>query len=194
MIILRIKEKGHLIDIPNRPPFRTPAEIDISKGDIRAIVGYLKVYNIQDYEIIASTKDTKEIYKAEDFNPPKKKAIEKAKKKPKQNKKLEKRVDRMEKILEKLYEKTSDDSGKNVEQINDLEQFRKDILGAINKINVVNVPEKTVSEEVEDESVQPFIPEIDTEGMKIRSQGKHKTLKRDTDTDDAADALSKLLK
>ena len=119
-------------------------------------------------------------------------------KKNRDNKKVEQRIDRMEKMIEALYNKSNDDSTKKVEQkTNDLEQFQKEMLDAIKNIRVANVSEKTVSEELKEEEaddVAPFIPDIDTEGMKIRSQGKHKTMKKDSDTDDAADALSKLLK
>lgn len=190
MIILKIKEKGHLVDIPNIPPFRTPAEIDISKGDIRTIVGYLKVCDIKDYEIIATNENEREVYKSEDFNPPKK--VKKG-----DGKKLEKRIDKMEKIISSLYEKTSNDSNRNEEQItNQMIEFQKQVLDAIKNINPGShsgVTQETKEVDLS-EYVEPFIPEIDIEGMKIRSQGKHKTMKKDSDTDGAADALSKLLK
>lgn len=189
MIKLKIKDKGHLIDIPGMAPFRTPAEIDISKGDIRLIVGYLKVCNIQDYEIVASTATESETYRAADFHPDEKKN-------KKGNKKLEKRINKLENMIAGLYDNKSNDSGKNEEQITkQMEQFQKNVLDAIKNIRIANVSEKTVLEELKEEAeVAPFIPEIDIKDMKIRSQGKHKTMKKDSDTDDSADALSKLLK
>ena len=195
MIILNIRERGHLIEIPGIPSFRTPATVDISKGDIRTIIGHLKVCDITDYEITATNDidGKQEKYNAKDFstkNP--KKAIKNKKKKP--DKKTENRLDRLEKMIEMMYKKSADDSPKKVEQTtNQMEQFQKRVLDTLKNINVKNVDPKSVSEELEDE-VAPFIPEIDIKGMKLKSQGNIKTIKKDYEkTDDAADALSKLL-
>ena len=196
MITLNIKEKGHLIEIPGMPSFRTPATIDISKGDIRSIVGYLKVCDINDYEIIATNQTTKEVYKSSDFNPPPTPKV--VKKKDKQKINIENRIDKLEKMILDLSEKSSDDSEKKVEQTTkQLMEFQTQVLHAIKNIHITNVSEKTIMEELADESesVDPFIPDINTEGMKIKSRGDHKTItKEDADTDAAADALSKLLK
>lgn len=193
MIILNIKERGHLIEIPGMASFRTPATVDISKGDMRTIVGHLKICDIHDYEIIASDgRGIEEKYNSKDFSTTDNKEKNKNKKR---NKKVEQRIDRMEKMIEALYNKSNDESNKNVEQkTNDLEQFQKSVLDTLKNITLNHVSDKTIKEELEEESVAPFIPDIDTDGMKIRSQGKHKTMKKDSDTDDAADALSKLLK
>ena len=196
MIILNIRERGHLIEIPGIPSFRTPATVDISKGDIRTIIGHLKVCDITDYEITATNDidGKQEKYNAKDFSTKKpKKAIKNKKKKP--DKKTENRLDRLEKMIEMMYKKSADDSPKKVEQTsNHMEQFKKDVLDTIKNINITNVNPKLVSEELEDEEVAPFIPEIDIKGMKLKSQGNIKTIKKDVeDTDDAADALSKLL-
>lgn len=193
MIILNIREKGHLIEIPGMASFRTPAKVDISKGDVRTIVGYLNICNITDYDIVASKDGSREVYNSKDFNPLQTQVKKKVKQKQ-PDKKMEKRMQRMEQMLEKLSEKSGDDSPKNVEQTtNEMERFRKDMLDAINNINLIKVSQKTVMEELDDEQPAPFIPEIDTKGMKLRSHGKHKTIKKDENTDDAADALSKLL-
>jgi hypothetical protein len=194
MITLHIREKGHLIDIPGMSPFHTPAKVDISKGDVRTIVGYLNVCNITDYDIIASKDGSREVYNAKDFNPVRTQVKKKVKQKQ-PDKKLEKRMKRMERMIEKLSEKPVGDSTKNVEQTtNQTDLMQSQILDAIKNLNVggSNANEKRDKESIEDE-VAPFIPEIDTKGMKIRNKGKHKTVKKDEDTDDAADALSKLL-
>ncbi len=196
MIILNIREKGHLIEIPGMASFRTPAKVDISKGDVRTIVGYLNICNITDYDIVASKDGSREVYNAKDFNPVRTQVKKKVKQKQ-PDKKLEKRMQRMERMLEKLSETSGDDSPKNVEQTtNQMDRFQKEMMDAIKNISVrggSNESDKSVKDELEDE-VAPFIPEIDTKGMKLRSHGKHKTIKKDEDTDDAADALSKLLK
>lgn len=192
MIILNIRERGHLIEIPGMASFRTPATVDISKGDIRTIIGHLKVCDITDYEITASNDNgSKEIYNSKDFSTAKSKTKVKQKVK-KSDKKLENRIDRIEKMIETLYKKSADDSPKNIEQkTNDTEQVQKQILNAIKNLNIGDGVKEI--QDAEDD-VAPFIPEIDTEGMKLRSQGNIKTIKKDMeDTDDAADALSKLL-
>lgn len=194
MITLIIKEKGHLIEIPGMTPFRTPAKVDISKGDIRTIVGYLKVCSINDYEIFATNQGNTEKYSAKDFNPDKpKKAVKKKVVKP--DKKLNERMDRMEKMIEKLYENSENDSGKKVEQkTNQTEMFQKQILETLKHLGKGGV-DGTETDIEEEEDVAPFIPEIDVEGMKLNTQGNTKTIKKDReDTDDAADALSKILK
>lgn len=199
MITLIIKEKGHLIEIPGMPSFRTPATIDISKGDIRTIVGYLKVCDIQDYEIIASNNSGKEVYSARDFNTTTTRVVEKQKKPIKKDKTLEKRMDKLERMIQGLYNKPPDDSGKNEEQTTkQIEQFQNTVLDAIKKIsvggpNVTETEGKSKHNIIDEEEPAPFIPDIDTEGMKLKSQGDHKTIKKEEGSDDAADALSKLL-
>ena len=198
MITLHIKEKGHLIEIPGMPSFRTPATVDISKGDIRTIVGYLKVCDIQDYEIIASNDSGKEVYSSRDFSTVTK-VVEKRKKPQKKDKALEKRMDKLERMIQSLHDKSDGDSGKNEEQTtNQMEQFQKNVLDAIKQISVggsnVTETERKGKHNINDEEEPaPFIPDIDTEGMKLKSQGDHKTIKKEEGSDDAADALSKLL-
>ncbi len=199
MIKLIIKEKGHLIEIPGMQSFRTPATVDISKTDIRTIVGYLRVCNINDYEIIASNDNEQEVYRAKDFNPTKK-VIPKADVPKKDTKVLEKRIGKLEKMIQDLHQKSENDSGKNEEQTtNQMEQFQNNILDAIKKMgsggrNVTETERKSKHDIIDEDEVAPFIPEIDTEGMKLRGDGEHKTVKKEEGSDDAADALSKLLK
>jgi len=193
MIKLHIREKGHLIEIPGIPSFRTPAVIDISKGDIRTIVGHLKVCDITDYEIIATNPGgEREKYNAKDFDTNKQKI-----QKQKPDKKLVNRMDRMEKMIEKLLETSKNDSGKKIEQnINGLDTFRDDVLNAIKDIKISGGSggSKEERKTIDDEAVAPFIPEFNLDDMKINSQGNTKTVKKDrSDNDSAADALSKLL-
>lgn len=193
MITLNIKERGHLIDIPGMAPFRTPATVDISKGDVKTIVGYLRVCDITDYEIIASNDSgAKEIYNSKDFNIVKtKKSVKQKIAKP--DKKSENRMNRMEKMIEEMHKNSINDYPEKVEQTtNQIEQFKKAVLDTIKSINIKNVDTKSIMDELEDD-VEPFIPEIDVEGMTLKGGGDHKTVKKDKGSADAADALSKLL-
>lgn len=192
MITLNIRERGHLIEIPGMAAFRTPAIIDISRGDIKTIVGYLKICDINDYEIIANNnKGVTERYNAKDFSTDGPKV--KKKKDPNPNKAMVKRMDRIEKMIAGLYEKSSGDSPKNTEQnTNQIEMFQKQILDTLKHLNTGGSMD-SVKDELEEE-VEPYIPDIDIEGMKLNTQGNTKVIKTNKDdTDDAADALSKLL-
>lgn len=194
MITLNIREKGHLIEIPGMAAFRTPAIIDISKGDIKTIVGYLKVCDISDYEIIAKNDlGVTETYNAKDFST----ANRKKKKTKKPNKDLTNRMNRIEKMIEKLYKKSSGDSSKNTEQnINQTEMFQKQILDSLKHLGTgggKNEGKGQIKDDLEKE-VEPYIPDIDIKGMKLNTQKNTKTIKTDkSDTDDSVDALSKLL-
>jgi hypothetical protein len=79
-----------------------------------------------------------------------------------------------------------------------MEQFQKNILDAIKNINTgggSNVEEtKRGKRDSLDDEPAPFIPDIDIDGMKLKSQGDHKTIKKEGNADEDADALSKLLK
>ena len=198
MITLNIKEPGHLIDIAGMKPFRTPARVDISKGDVRTIVGYLKVCNITDYEIVASNQGITEVYEPKDFEGQKTRVVEKIKPKDKTNQKLIKRINRLEEAIKEMKEKPVGDSPKKEEQTtNQTELLQAQILDAIKNLNVGGGSNEKGSKGKKERDVdepEPFIPDIDIEGMKLKGQGDHKTVKKEKGSDDAADALSKLLK
>ena len=48
---LVIKQHGLFINIPSIPPFRTPAEVDISKVPINMVIGEMRKNGIYKYEI-----------------------------------------------------------------------------------------------------------------------------------------------
>jgi len=52
MVKLLIKTKGMFINIPGLIPFRTPAEVDITKVNINLVVSELKKNGIERYKII----------------------------------------------------------------------------------------------------------------------------------------------
>jgi hypothetical protein len=53
MVKLLIKTKGMFINIPGLIPFRTPAEVDITKVNINLVVSELKKNGIEKYKIIS---------------------------------------------------------------------------------------------------------------------------------------------
>ena len=193
MITLRVREKGHLLEIPGLAPFRTPADIDVSKIGIRNVIGHLQVNGITDYEIVAvSPQGDKEVYKREDFEPEKKK---KKKKIDPYRKQIESRFDKLEKMISMLFNremKGKEESNKEqiTEKLERLERISEEIL---KKHKFDGIIYGDVKKRVRD-SEDSFIPEIDIDSLKLRSSSV-KSVKQDQkeEIDDAADSLSKLL-
>ncbi|MBY9000981.1 MAG: hypothetical protein KGD64_08715 [Candidatus Heimdallarchaeota archaeon] len=191
MITLRVKEKGHLLEIPGLAPFRTPADIDVSRIGIRNVIGHLQVNGITDYEIVAvSPQGDKEVYKQEDFEPEKKK-----KKVDPYRKQIEGRFDKLEKMISMLFNremKGKEESNKEqiTEKLERLERISEEIL---KKHKVDGIIYGDVKKRVRDDE-DSFIPEIDIDSLKLRSSSV-KSVKQDQkeEIDDAADSLSKLL-
>jgi hypothetical protein len=191
VITLRVKEKGHLLEIPGLAPFRTPADIDVSKIGIRNVIGHLQVNGITDYEIVAvSPQGDKEVYKQEDFEPEKKK-----KKVDPYRKQIEGRFDKLEKMISMLFNremKGKEESNKEqiTEKLERLERISEEIL---KKHKVDGIIYGDVKKRVRDDE-DSFIPEIDIDSLKLRSSSV-KSVKQDQkeEIDDAADSLSKLL-
>lgn len=190
MITLRVKEKGHLIEIPGLAPFRTPADIDVSKIGIRKVIGHLQVNGITEYEIVAiGPKGDREVYNRHDFEPKKKK-----KKVDPYKKEIESRFDKLENMILSLFtreKKRNDDLNKEqiTETLDRLERMSEEILKERKTVGVIY---KESKRKVDDEVA--FIPKIDIEGLKLRSSSV-KSLKQDQKEaiDDAADSLSNLL-
>lgn len=187
MVILKIKQRGLFIEIPGITPIRTPAEIDITRCNIAVVDTYLRKIGVVNYEILSSSKnkgDSKQLDKVK----------ESLKKKRRENK----RITELEKKVEKLInqEETKPDSEQITDKLALLEELTRTILakGPViieKRINQVskNISEEPIVEEMED----TYIPEIDTSNMKIKT-GTEKTVKRDnTDLDDSADLLSKIM-
>ena len=193
MITLRVKEKGHLLEIPGLAPFRTPADIDVSRIGIRNVIGHLQVNGITDYELVAiSPQGDKEVYKQEDFEPEKKK---KKKKVDPYRKQIEGRFDKLEKMISMLFNremKGKEDSNKEqiTEKLERLERISQEILKNHKVNGIIYGDVKKRDEDIEDS----FIPEIDIDSLKLRSSSV-KSVKQDQkdEIDDAADSLSKLL-
>jgi ribosomal protein L5 len=195
-IILKIKDKGHLVEIPGVAPFRTPAKINVTTADIRNIIGHLKACGIEEYEIIASTdKGDKEVYTQEDFELPKKEVSKSDSENYK--KQIDKRFNKLEKMIVNLAAKKVSNPNNNKEQITNklekLELIAQKILDEANVREVIytKIPGKIDVDNIE-ELEDAYIPEVDISDMKMVSTGVE-TLKQDADDiEDAADILSNL--
>lgn len=192
MIVLHIREKGQLIELPGLAPFRTPAKIDISTIDIRKVIGHLKVNGIKNYKVIAEDKKgKKEVYTAKDFSTDQKK-----KKSDLYKKEINDRFNKLEKMLSLLLEKEDRNDNRNEEQIteklNRLEKLSKEILKREPK--TVTTKDKVSGQKWDDdEEVSRFIPEVDIEDMELKSSSVKSVKEEKKELKDNADALSKFL-
>lgn len=202
MLILKISDKGHYIEIPGMAPFRTPVEANISHVSINLVVSKLQAQGIKKFEIVSDTKGKEKILTQNDF------AVEKKPKKSKevkQNEKYEERINKLETMIAKLVEKQGGNESSNQEQItNKLSSIEKLLMNQSTQ-KVIHVTEKKESkkpikrkvkkkEPVVEEMDNVFIPSINTDGMKIKGGESRKTIKQDKrDIDDSADMLSRIL-
>jgi len=187
-IILRISERGRFVNIPGMPSFRTPAEIDISRIPVQTVIQSLHLcgvekYNIVSDDIVQKTTDLKthipEI--------------------PRRNKrdnndelieKFDKKFSRIESMLQKLAFEKYSRKDLSQEQIN--EHLRR-IEKYLKNGGTVRVS-KEVTPKI-DELDETFIPEIDTNDLKLSGMTTEVLEKKsEKDIDDAADLLSSLSK
>jgi len=193
MLTLIITERGHMVELPNMAPFRTPAEIDVSKIPLNILILKMKAYNINEYQIVSETGGKKIVYKKDDVEKKKIQAISKeGKRETDKIDSLTKRFNRLENLLSEFLRSKS---------TSDLEQINKKIDKLSNQVNDIKILKEVVItknniiKNQEDDVDEPdtFIPQIETSGMKIQS-GDHTTIKRDSNVDDSANLLSQLTK
>lgn len=197
MILLKIREKGHFIEIPGLPALHTPVEIDISNFSLPLIASHLKNAGIQNYQIIAESDSAsgvqRKVFTHEDFFPVKEKKPDKL---HEYQKGVNKRLDKLEKLISSLAEKSvgnKDDSG---EQISNKLDALADLIKEREAIReIVHIPsgQKIDEDEPDIEELMTFVPEVDIGGMEIKGSATKKIEKRDAETDDSADILSKLI-
>lgn len=198
MIILKINEKGHYIEIPGMAPFRTPVEANITHISMHLVVSALKKNGIKKFEIISDTKGKETVLTQNDFR------VEVKKPKQKKEDDYEERFNKLELLVNRLLLKNDSDKTKNQEQItNKLSSIEKLLQKQATSTKIVHVKEESKStkkikkkspvvEEMLDDDT--FIPEINVTGMKIKSAESRKTIKQNKqDIDDSADMLSRIL-
>jgi len=190
MIILKIKDKGTLIDIPGAKKVRSPADINITNIDINFVTMYLRKQGIEKYEIV-SVDGEKESLPSSHKVP--KKKDKKNDGKWKDN--IESRFNKLESLLINFLGKKQIIPPPNSEQItNKLEKLER-LSEEIIRKQTSGIPISTESngpkiEELDDK----FIPEIDIGGMSLKGS-TIKTLQSDSDdADEAADLLSSIVK
>ena len=187
-IKLKIKEAGHIILIPGLPEFRTPADVDITKINIRSVIVSLKNSGVDDFSIVSKTGDMEHIYTKKDFG-----TLEKDQFSEKTNG-LEKRFSKLESILNHLLTKKDGNERLSEEQIiNKLDKLEELFLKNLRSPVVVREKDALVKGEPVIEELDAFIPEIEIGDMKISSSDNIKVVKQEEDAERSAAALADLI-
>jgi len=182
MIILKVIEAGYIIEIPGLRVVRSPVNLDISKVGINIVLTSLKKSGIEKYKIIyKNSKGKKKIYTQKDFIDVEKIEI----KQDDTNSKINKLETMMKLLLTRELSKSSIDK----EQINNkLDNLENMFKSGIQRVGILE------GDEVENEDINSFIPEVDISDMKLNSDNI-KTVKQDSnDNEEASDILSGLIK
>ena len=191
MIILKVKQKGHLLAIPGVAPFRTPATVEITSVKLNMVISSLHNSGISDYEIISKENKKEIIYTKKDFELP----VKKEQAKPDEDL-VGPRLGKIEKMLFELAKKERRKSTNKEQTINKfkvLEDLSKQILEkeSVREIVYTSSEEDIKGPIVEELDDEIFIPDIDIGDMELKGT-LSETLEGSDDLDEAADALSQL--
>lgn len=193
MLKLKIKDRGLVINLPGMAPFRTPAEVNISKLPLNTLVHKLRAESVNEYEIISTIGKQRVVYKKAELEKKKKKIQEELDKG--QIKSLNKRFNKLEKLILKAINSSPterSDSGEDMEQIkNKLDRLEKLVEEKELIRYTTSESYKKGDEPVVEDDL--FIPDVDVGGMKIKSS-EHITIEKEGDVDEAADLLSEITK
>lgn len=91
MILLVVKESGLMLSPPGMKPFRTPAEVNITKCDINVITTYLRSQGVEKYKILSGDEVLKFKSKKQSKPEPKKEKVD-----------ISKRLDVIEDLIKDL--------------------------------------------------------------------------------------------
>ena len=191
MIILKVKQKGHLLTIPGVAPFRTPATVEITSVKLNMVIASLHNSGISDYEIIAKEDQKEVVYTKKDFELPVKKEQEQS-----DQDLVGERLDKIEKMLMELAKKErrkSTNKEQTINKLDQLEELSRKILEKESVREIVYTSSKESGEGpiVEDLDDELFVPDIDIADMKLKGSSSEVIGTLD-DVDEAADALSQL--
>lgn len=161
MVKLLIKTKGLFINIPGIMPFRTPAEVDISKVNVNIAISELKKNGIEKYKIIYGEdipfKEYNKIKLKKDY-----------KENINNNSDLINSINNQQKSISKI------------EHL--LEKFLNSNIFSNNTIvKKENNNEFTKSNKKFDDTVEDFIPEININNIKIKGTSSTKKIVNKTD-------------
>lgn len=186
MIFLKVKDKGHYLEIPGLPAFRTPVKANITHVSIGMVVTALKAQGIEKFEIVSDIPGKEQFLTQDDFK-------DKIEKKPKDKEsKLGDKITKLENIIAKLITKKMSKSDLNEEQITK----RLDSIEGLILSRSIQTPYHEVHQEGDGplvEELDTFIPEVDIGGMKMSGTSVEEKVREETDdTDETADLLSSI--
>lgn len=186
MIFLKVKEKGHYLEIPGLSPFRTPVKANITHVSIGMVVAALKRQGIVKFEIVSDIPGKEQHLTQDDF---KDKVQIKSKEKDKESK-LGKKISKLENMIAKLLTQKTSKSTPNQEQITK----RLDSIEGLILSGSMRAPSGEVQEGDGPviEELDTFIPEVDIGGMKMSGTSVEEKMRDEDDTDEAADLLSSI--
>jgi len=181
MVVLRIREKGHYIELPGMPPVRSPVEIDITRLSLPLVAATLKTKGIENYEIVSEHESGRKIYTSKDFNEDA--SLNKFKEK------VNKKIETLEKTIETL-QKREQNSVPAEQILNRLDELK--FLMDSRQVNDKIYDRKSKEKDIE----LGFIPPIELESTNIK--GKDITIstvsEENDDIEDVAELLAKLNK
>jgi len=186
MIVLKVKERGHLINIPGMVSVRSPVEIDITKHEINLVITNLRKQGIKNYKItekddshpVKKLNKTKEFYVENNYR-----------------KEINNKFNNLENMISDLISNKVGNLDQNLEQITDklevLDSLTRDLL---KKQRDEILTEKVLKEEPTIEELEKtFIPNIDIDDMEMKGESTKITVQQDEVDQDDIDLLSKLL-
>ena len=187
MIILKVKQRGRIFTIPGIRSMRTPVEVDISNLDMNVILSSLHMCSIDDYEIIEKAENGRTYY----YNKEKNIMTDKKLDEIFVNEEPEIKEDLNFSNTFKLPISKNDDLSLKLDNI---ESMLKDLLNDNKKhTKAKNISRLHKKEKIEDDPVDAFIPNVDIDKMKIRSDIR--SIKKDSDNqEESIDLLSKIAK
>jgi hypothetical protein len=167
MVKLLIKTKGMFINIPGLIPFRTPAEVDITKVNINMVISELKKNGIEKYKILS----------VDDIS-------------------LERTINKMivKNNIVEIYK--NDNSAEILENIKSQQKSISKIEGLLEKFlnsdiltSKTTFERKRIENEIEftkpkkkfDDSVDDFIPAINLDNIKLKGTSTTRRITNKTD-------------
>ena len=189
MMKLVIKQHGLFINIPSIPPFRTPAEVDISKVPINMVIGEMRKNGIGKYTI--KTKDV-ELLKSNISKLVNKSELQRIQVSYEKNGvTIKNNLFTNDEILELV--KTQSGTMKNIEDL--LTKFLDTNQTKIieRETRIVEKDSENIKGKEKDDKVE-FIPTIDLSKMKVRGTSAGINLKVDSKYTDTASKLIDIIK
>ena len=169
MLMLKIKDPGHTLNIPGFNEVRTPVEINVHRRDLNVIISYLRKNGIIDYEIKSGDKEVvKPEQKKEDIKKTTKLIV-------KDDSELKNKIDNIENLLVNFIK-------------NQKEPIYYNISGGTAESDKIKKIKKQIEIEEDEDN---FIPTIDISSMSTKGNLTKTTIVSDKN-DNVEDSVNLL--